>query len=104
MYGMGSKKIEVSRFGLRVSRAIRAEMGARRISNRQLAKQMGRAEHYVRERVNDNNEWSLSDIELICNLWGITIDKLFNTGTYGLAALQNDDRDIEAEYDADQGA
>ena len=29
MYGMGSEKIEVSRFGLRVSRAIRAEMGAR---------------------------------------------------------------------------
>ena len=101
---MGSKKIEVSSFGLRISRAIRAEMGARRLSNRQFAKQLGRAEHYVRERVNDNSEWSLSDLQLICDLWSISIKKLMEESMYGLAASQDPDRDKENDYNPDEGA
>lgn len=79
-------------------------MGARRLSNRQFAKQIGRAEHYVRERVNDNSEWSLSDLQLICNLWGISISQLMTESMYGLAASQNTERDLENGYDADEGA
>ena len=66
---MGKKKIEISNFGLEISRAIRSEMGIRRLSGRELAKSIGRGETYVRERVSDHQEWALSDIEKICELW-----------------------------------
>ena len=66
---MGKKKIEISNFGLEISRAIRSEMGIRRLSGRELAKSIGRGETYVRDRVSDHQEWALSDIEKICELW-----------------------------------
>lgn len=69
---MGRKKIEISPFGREVSAAVRAEMGIRRISGTELAKRIGRGATYVRQRVNDNQEWALSDIEAMCQLWQIT--------------------------------
>lgn len=70
--GMVKKKLGVSDFGLQVAQAIRAEMGRRRISGREMARTLGRGETYVRERVSDEKEWALSDIEKICQAWDIT--------------------------------
>lgn len=77
---MGKKKMEVSEFGLRVSKAIRAGMGIRRKSGRALGEDIGRSYTYIQARVNNENEWSLSDIEAICDAWGITPEELLNQG------------------------
>lgn len=69
MGNMGSKKIEVSGLGRVASKNIRAQLGIRRMSNRELARQMERSESYVRARVNDEKEWTLNDIEIICRIW-----------------------------------
>lgn len=39
------------------------------MSNRELARQMDRSESYVRARVNDEKEWTLNDLEIICRIW-----------------------------------
>ena len=66
---MGSNKIGVSDFALTVSAAIRAQMGIRRISNREIAKLIDRGATYVNSRIKDENEWALGDIERLCELW-----------------------------------
>lgn len=75
---MGRKKIEVSDFDKEISRAIRSGMGVRRLSGRALSRQIGRSETYIRSRIKDEAEWTLSDIELICQAWCITPDQLLN--------------------------
>lgn len=75
---MGRKKIEISSFGRQVSAAVRAEMGIGRLSGKELARRIGRGATYVRERVNDNQEWALSDIEAMCRLWNLTPEELIN--------------------------
>ena len=75
---MGRKKIEVSDFGKQISRGIRAGMGVRRLTGRALSRQIGRSETYIRARIKDEVEWTLSDIERICNAWGITPDQLLD--------------------------
>ena len=75
---MGRKKIEVSDFDKEISRAIRSGMGVRRLSGRALSRQIGRSETYIRSRIKDEAEWTLSDIELICQSWSITPDQLLN--------------------------
>lgn len=75
---MGKKKIEISSFGLQVSKAIRSEMGIRRVSGRELARQIDRGETYVRERIGDDKEWALSDIERICELWSLSPAELLS--------------------------
>lgn len=68
----------MSDFGQQVSEAIRAGMGVRRLSGRALGSQINRSYSYVQARVNDEKEWALSDIERICNVWGITPDQLLD--------------------------
>ena len=75
---MGKQRIGMSDFGQQVSEAIRAGMGVRRLSGRALGSQINRCYSYVQARVNDEKEWALSDIERICNAWGITPDQLLN--------------------------
>ncbi len=75
---MGMKKIGMSDFGYQVSKAVRAGMGVRRLSGRALGSQIGRSYTYVQARIKDEKEWALSDIERICNAWGITPDELLN--------------------------
>lgn len=53
---MGSNKIGVSDFALTVSAAIRAQMGIRRISNREITKLIDRGATYVNSRIKDENE------------------------------------------------
>ena len=62
---MGSNKIGVSDFALTVSAAIRAQMGIRRISNREIAKLIDRGATYVNSRIKDENE-------RLCELWNMT--------------------------------
>ena len=76
---MGSNKIGVSKLGLVVSAAVRAQLGIRRMSNRELAREMKRGETYVRARVNDEKEWTLNDLEIICELWGLTPAQLIQS-------------------------
>lgn len=76
--GMGKKKIEVSDFDKEISRAIRSGMGVRRLSGRALSRQIGRSETYIRSRIKDDAEWTLSDIERICQAWCITPDQLLD--------------------------
>lgn len=68
----------MSDFGQQVSEAIRAGMGVRRLSGRALGSQINRSYSYVQARVNDEKEWALSDIERICDAWGITPDQLLD--------------------------
>jgi hypothetical protein len=73
---MGKKKMEISQFNLQVSRAIRSGMGARRLSGRELGRLIDKSETYIRARVSDEKEWSLLDIERICEAWGISPEEL----------------------------
>ena len=75
---MGKQRIGMSDFGQQVSEAIRAGMGVRRLSGRALGSQINRSYSYVQARVNDEKEWALSDIERICDAWGITPDQLLD--------------------------
>lgn len=72
--------MEVSDFGLQISKAIRAGMGIRRQSGRSLGVDIGRSYTYIQARVNDESEWSLADIEAICDAWGITPEELLKQG------------------------
>lgn len=76
MKSMGSKKIDVSTLGRIVSTNIRAQLGIRRMSNRELARKMGRSESYVRARINDEKEWNLNDLGIISQIWAIPPDRL----------------------------
>ena len=51
-------------------------MGIRRLSNRALARGIKRSEKYVRERVNDEQEWRIADLERMCELWRMTFGQL----------------------------
>lgn len=110
---MGHGKIGVSDFALTVSAAIRAQMGIRRISNREIAKLIGRGATYVNSRIKDENEWALGDIEKLCELWNMTPCELIesvNTEQSRVAEtlnkLKRGDLDIAAyedehKYDGD---
>lgn len=58
-------------FALLVSDAIRRELGAQRWSGREFARRLGRSEGYVRERLKDQYEWSLNDIDMLCREIGV---------------------------------
>ena len=42
----------------------------------EFARLIGRSPTYVRERINDEKEWALGDIERMCKLWGLTPTQL----------------------------
>nr|DAK62037.1 MAG TPA: helix-turn-helix domain protein [Caudoviricetes sp.] len=75
---MGTNRAEMSSFGLRVGKAICAEIGMRHMSGRELARGIGRGETYVRERIVYKKEWSLNDLEKICRLWHTSPEALLN--------------------------
>lgn len=59
-----------------MSREIRKELGARKMSGRDLASKIGRSEHYVRARLNDQVEFNLGDVRDIAAVFGITTSEL----------------------------
>ena len=69
-------KIEVSEFARRINIGVKSQMGIRRLSNRALARGIKRSEKYVRERVNDEQEWRIADLERMCELWRMTFGQL----------------------------
>lgn len=78
---MGHSKIGVSRLALAVSAEIRRQMEKRGISNRDLAKLIGRGPTYVHSRTTDESEWALGDIEAICKAWDMTPVQLIRAAT-----------------------
>ena len=46
-------------------------MGDRRMSGRELARQLGKSEAYVRERLNDKFEFTLGDVERFTDFLGV---------------------------------
>ena len=64
-------KIEVSEFARRINIGVKSQMGIRRLSNRALARGIKR-----RERVNDEQEWRIADLERMCELWRMTFGQL----------------------------
>ena len=58
-------------FAQLVASAIRREMGDRRMSGRALARELGKSEKYVRERINGMFEFSLNDVDGFCTFIGI---------------------------------
>lgn len=57
-------------FAREVSSAIRRELGDRKMSNRELGRQAGLSEKYLRDRLNDVASFSLTDVAAICRVWG----------------------------------
>ena len=99
---MGHGKIGVSDFALTVSAAIRAQMGIRRISNREIAKLIDRGATYVNSRIKDENEWALGDIEKLIESVNTEQSRVAET----LNKLKRGDLDIAAyedehKYDGD---
>lgn len=54
-----------------MAEAIDRELGAQRWSGRDFAKLLGKSEGYVRERRNRKYEWTLNDIEALCEAIGM---------------------------------
>ncbi|PZE23894.1 helix-turn-helix transcriptional regulator [Curtobacterium sp. MCBD17_028] len=105
---------EPNEFAKLVSAAIRREMGNHRMSGRELARQLGKSEGYVRERVKDTYEWSLNDIEDFCELIGmqpdvfvarIEADEAFRArfdGASNVTPLRQSDSSSAITLDADE--
>lgn len=73
---MGKNKVAVSDFDRYVNQKILATMGVMRISGNTLARQMKRSPTYVYKRLNEESEWNVGDIALICKAWDMSIDEL----------------------------
>ncbi|KFI97854.1 hypothetical protein BSTEL_0665 [Bifidobacterium stellenboschense] len=76
------------------------------MSGRDLAKAIHRGPTYVRERINDEKEWALGDIERMCLLWSLKPSQLIegapmvdSTDTPAALAGEREDIDIDAWAD-----
>ncbi len=107
-----------------VSRAFRREIGDRRISGRAFAREIGKSEKYVRDRLNDVYEFGLDDIAAFCDLIGTSPKDFFeaierdinlnvggsdqpedssqNRDDYGLAASDRTTYESEQEREQEQ--
>lgn len=87
-------KLEVSEFDRRINIGIKAQMGVRRLSNRALARQIERSEKYVRDRVNEDKEWAIADLERMCDIWNMTFGQITSYAdvTPQQTELTDDDR------------
>lgn len=61
---------EPGEFAKAVSREFRREQGDRRLSGRQIAKEIGKSEKYVRERLADVLSFTLNDVEAFARFCG----------------------------------
>ena len=73
---IAKNKVAVSDFDRDVNKKILARMGVMRISGNTLASQMKRSPTYVYKRLNEESEWNIGDIALICEAWNISVDDL----------------------------
>lgn len=60
----------------------------------EFARLIGRSPTYVRERINDEKEWALGDLERMCKLWSLTPTQLIE------GAPRMDDVDSPADRES----
>jgi len=87
MGDMGSKKNEMGTLGMRVAAAIRIEAAARHQTGKDIADITGKSAPYVSRRLNDTAEWTLTDVGLLCDSWGITPEQLLTSAHTGIWKL-----------------
>ncbi|KAB5608379.1 hypothetical protein [Bifidobacterium jacchi] len=63
----------------------------------EFARLIGRSPTYVRERINDEKEWALGDIERMCKLWGLTPTQLIE-GAPRLDDAEHDRAPVEPDF------
>lgn len=73
---MGKRKNQTSEFNRRINQRILAEAGIRRLSARDIARQLGKSPSYVTTRYNETVEWLPADIETLAHAWGMTPEEL----------------------------
>lgn len=73
---MGKKKNQTSEFNKRINQRILAEAGIRRLSARDIARQLGKSPSYVTTRYNETVEWLPADVETLAHAWNMTPEEL----------------------------
>ena len=84
---MGSKRNEMGEFGRRVSAAVRIEAAARHQTGKDLAAILGKSAPYVSRRINDDAEWTITDLGRLCDAWGIPPERLLSSAKTGMWQL-----------------
>lgn len=122
---MGKRKNQTSEFNRRINQRILAEAGIRRLSARDIARQLGKSPSYVTTRYNETVEWLPADIEALAHAWNMEPEELIagqngyqtkpstveqqlqdvlrriNTGDLTLAANHDPNKQAEAESEDD---
>lgn len=73
---MGKRKNQISEFNHRINQRILAEAGIRRLSARDVSRQLGKSPSYVTSRYNETMEWQPSDMEALAHAWDMTPEEL----------------------------
>ena len=121
---MGKRKNQTSEFNRRINQRILAEAGIRRLSARDIARQLGKSPSYVTTRYNETVEWLPADVETLAHAWDMTPEELIagrksyqnasitehqlqdvlrriNTGAITLVANYDPNKRIESESEED---
>ena len=121
---MGKRKNQTSEFNRRINQRILAEAGIRRLSARDIARQLGKSTSYVTTRYNETVEWLPADMETLAHAWDMTPEELIagrksyqnasiteqqlqdvlrriNTGDITLVANYDPNKRIESESEED---
>lgn len=125
MENMGKRKNQTSEFNRRINQRILAEAGIRRLSARDIARQLGKSPSYVTTRYNETVEWLPADVEKLAHAWCMEPEELIagqngyqtklstveqqlqdvlrriNTGDLTLAANHDPNKQAEAESEDD---
>jgi len=124
MGNMGKRKNQTSEFNRRINQRILAEAGIRRLSARDIARQLGKSPSYVTTRYNETVEWLPADVETLAHAWDMTPEELIagrksyqnasiteqqlqdvlrriNTGDITLVANYDPNKRIESESEED---
>ena len=88
MKNMGKRKNQTSEFNRRINQRILAEAGIRRLSARDIARQLGKSPSYVTTRYNETVEWLPADVEKLAHAWNMTPEELI-AGQNGYHSTQS---------------
>lgn len=91
---MGKRKNQTSEFNRRINQRILAEAGIRRLSARDIARQLGKSPSYVTTRYNETVEWLPADIETLAHAWNTTPEELI-TGRNDYQTTSNVERQLQ---------
>ena len=95
---MGKRKNQTSAFNSRINQRILAEAGIRRLSARDIARQLGKSPSYVTTRYNTSLEWLPADIETLATAWDMTPEELVtgDGGHYGQTHTSTVEQQLQA--------